>query len=78
VGDGSLLESDLAQLYLWCGDRGLAIEQLELLEQVPRALTYGDLTMPDWDPVRSEPRFQKVVSQLRPIPIVNRSDLAKN
>jgi len=76
--DGAVLAFDLAQLYVWAGERELAIKQLESLEQVPRALTYGDLLMPDWKPLRSDPRFQKVVSQLKPIPIVNRSELAKN
>lgn len=76
--DGPLLAFDLAQLYIWAGEYVSAIEQLESLEQVPRALTYGDLVMPDWDPLRQDPRFQKIVSQLRPIPILNRSELAKH
>jgi serine/threonine protein kinase len=75
---GPLLAFDLAQLYVWAGEKELAIKQLESLEQVPRALTYGDLAMPDWDPLRSDPRFQKVVSQMKPIPIVNRSEGARN
>ena len=75
--DGPQLALDLAELYVWAGEPELAIEQLESLEQVPRALTYGDLTMADWDQLRSDPRFQKVVSQLKPIPIVNRSELVR-
>ena len=76
--DGPLLAFDLAQLYVWTDERESAIKQLESLEQVPRSLNYGDLTMPDWDPLRSDPRFQKIVSGLKPIPILNRSELAKN
>jgi serine/threonine protein kinase len=68
------LAVDLAQVYLLCGERELAIEQLQSLEQVPRALTYGTLAKaPDWDLLRSDPRFQEILSDLKPIPIVNRS-----
>jgi hypothetical protein len=75
--DGPLLAAEVAEVYAWAGERELAIKQLEILEQVPRALTYGDLAkLPDWDSLRSDPRFQKVLSQLKPIPIVNRSDSA--
>jgi hypothetical protein len=76
--DGPLLAFDLAHLYVWVGEKELAVKQLESLEQVPRALTYGDLAMPDWDPLRYDPRFQKAVSQMKPIPIVNRSEGARN
>jgi serine/threonine protein kinase len=76
--DGPILAFDLAQLYVWAGENELAIKQLESLVQVPRALTYGDLVMPDWKPLRSDPRFREVVSQLKPIPIANRSELAKD
>jgi hypothetical protein len=63
----------LAQVYLLCGERDLAIKQLEDLERVPRSITYGDLAgLPDMDPLRSDPRFQKILSELRPIPIENR------
>jgi serine/threonine protein kinase/Tfp pilus assembly protein PilF len=76
--DGPVLALDLAGVYLWAGERELALKQLETLEQVPRALTYGDLTMPDWDPLQNDPRFQELLAKLKqPIPIVDRTDLAK-
>jgi hypothetical protein len=79
IPEGSLLAEELALVYLWAGETKLAIKQIEALEEVPRALPYGDLAkLPDWDALRSEPRFQKVLSELKPIPIANRSDLAKN
>ena len=69
----------MAEVYAWAGERELAIKRREMLEQVPRALTYGDLAkLPEWDPVRSDPRFQTILSHLKPIPIVNRSELGKN
>jgi serine/threonine protein kinase len=72
--EGPLLAGDLAQVYLWVGEREEALKQLEALEQVPRALTYGYLAkVPTWDALRWEPRFQKLLSALGPIPIENRS-----
>jgi serine/threonine protein kinase len=72
--EAPLLASDLAQVYLWAGEQELAIRQLESLENVPRALMYGDLAKsPDWDPLRSDPRFEQLLAQIKePIPIVNR------
>lgn len=74
--EAPLLASDLAQVYLWAGEQELAIRQLESLESVPRALMYGDLAKsPDWDPLRSNPRFEQLLSRLKkPIPIVNRPE----
>jgi hypothetical protein len=73
--DGPLLAVDLAQVYLWLGERESALKQLEALELVPRALDYGDLhNSRDWEPLRNDSRFQKLLSELKPIPIGNRSD----
>jgi serine/threonine protein kinase/tetratricopeptide (TPR) repeat protein len=77
--EGPILERDLAAVYLLTGEKELAIEQLESLAQVPRALYYGDLAkLPEWDPLRNDPRFQKLLSDLKPIPIVNRSQVGNN
>ena len=76
--DGPLLATELAQVYIWAGEDELAMQQLETLVQIPRALTYGDFAkLPEWDPLRNDPRFQKLLSELKPIPIVNRTDLGK-
>ena len=77
--EGPTLAVDLAQVYVLVGERELALEQLEALEQVPGALSYGPFAkMPDWNALQNEPRFQKLLLLLGPIPIENRSDLAKN
>jgi hypothetical protein len=77
--EGPILARDLAGVYLLAGEKELAVEQLESLAQVPRALYYGDLAkLPDWDPLRNDPRFQKLLSDLKPIPIVNHLELEKN
>jgi serine/threonine protein kinase len=70
------LAVDLARVYVLCGENEQALSQLESLEQVPNALTFGDLAkLPDWDPLQPEPRFQRLLSRLKqPIPIVNRSN----
>lgn len=74
-----VLSVDLAKVYLLCGEQELAIQQFESLEQIPQALTFGELAkLSDWDPLRSEPRFQNLLSQLKPIPIFNRPASAQN
>jgi hypothetical protein len=50
--DGPVLATDLAQVYVWAGENELAIQQLETLKQVPRALIYGDFAkLLEWDPL---------------------------
>jgi eukaryotic-like serine/threonine-protein kinase len=76
--EGPLLANDLAEVYVLAGQKELAIKQLESLKEIPRALTFGDLAKsPDWDPLRDDARFQKLLSRLKPIPILNRGNLAK-
>ena len=49
------------------GERDLAIEQLENLAKIPAGVHYGDLRLdPDWDPLRGDPRFEKIVNSLAP------------
>jgi hypothetical protein len=74
-----MLENDLVGIYVYVGETELAIKQFEALAQVPRGLTYGDLgKLPDLDQVRNDPRIQKLLSEVKQIPIVNRADLASN
>jgi serine/threonine protein kinase len=76
--DGPVLATELAQVYVWAGENELAIQQLETLKQVPRALIYGDFAkLPEWDPLRTDPRFQKILSELKSIPIVDRATRLK-
>jgi tetratricopeptide (TPR) repeat protein len=76
--DGPVLATELAQVYVFAGENELAIQQLETLKQVPRALTYGDFAkLSEWDPLRTDPRFQKLLSELKPIPIANRPEVAQ-
>jgi len=51
----------------WTGERELALGQLEALTKAPGSYTYGDLRLnPMWDPLRGDPRFEKIVNSLAP------------
>jgi len=55
------------------GERDLAIEQLKTLAQIPAGASYGQLRLdPLWDPLRGDPRFEKIVASLAPKELVNR------
>ena len=58
----------VAQLYAWANRSNLAFEQLNILVKIPgRSLNYGDLkTNPTWDPLRNDPRFDKLLAALAP------------
>jgi hypothetical protein len=49
------------------GEHDLAIEQLETLAKIPAGISYGDLRLdPNWDLLRGDPRFEKIVASLAP------------
>jgi len=54
----------------WAGDKELALQQLEAGLRAPYAsqmLSYGALKLfPVWDPLRGDPRFEKIVASLAP------------
>jgi serine/threonine protein kinase len=58
----------VAQLYVWTSHSNLAFEQLNVLIKIPgRSLNYGDLkTNPGWDPLRNDPRFDRLLAELAP------------
>src|SRR5205823_14479802 len=61
--DGVAYAVNLAQVYTWTGETEQAIEQLTKIESVPNFLSYGYLKLqPLWDPLRGDPRFEKLVS----------------
>ncbi len=56
-----------AVISAWTGERDLAIEQLETLAKIPAGPSYGDIRLsPCWDPLRGDPRFEKIVASLAP------------
>ena len=65
--DGAQLVQYLAMIYAWVGEKDLALEQLRIASSIPGDLSYGSLRLdPLWDPLRSEPGFEKIVASLAP------------
>jgi hypothetical protein len=61
------VELGFAIICAWTGERELALGRLEALSKTPGYLTYGYLRLsPMWDPLRGDPRFEKVVNSLAP------------
>src|SRR5438046_1165916 len=51
----------------WTGERELALGQLEALTKTPGSHTYGNFRLsPMWDPLRGDPRFEKIVASVAP------------
>jgi hypothetical protein len=65
--DGADLILNLAVICAWTGEKELALKQLAEAAQLPSTLNYGWLRLhPDWDSLRGDPRFEKIVSSLAP------------
>jgi len=65
--DGAELVKYMGVIYAWCGEKDLAIEQIALTLKIPSTLSYGNLKLhPYWDPLRGDPRFEKIVTDLAP------------
>jgi TolB-like protein/class 3 adenylate cyclase/Tfp pilus assembly protein PilF len=57
----------LAIIAAWIGDKDLACEQLAIVIRRPSPISYGQLKLlPFWDPLRGDPRFEKIVASLAP------------
>ena len=64
---GKFLVRQLALIAAWVGERDLACEQLSIAIAPPQSVTYGGLKLsPLWDPLRGDPRFEKIVASLAP------------
>jgi TolB-like protein/Tfp pilus assembly protein PilF/predicted Ser/Thr protein kinase len=64
--DGPVMIKYLAMIAAWVGDKDLAFEQLAKLIRQPSDLSYGDLKlMPSWDPLRSDPRFERLLEEAK-------------
>ena len=65
--NGALLIEYLAIIYAWTGEKDRALEQLAIAAQIPSDVSYGQLRLhPYWDPLRGDPRFEKIVASLAP------------
>jgi TolB-like protein/Tfp pilus assembly protein PilF len=70
LANGSFVSQYFAITAAWTGDKELALQQLETGLRAPvasQALSYGALKLlPFWDPLRGDPRFEKIVASLAP------------
>jgi hypothetical protein len=69
--NGPVVSAYFAMIAAWTGEKDLAIEQLSAVIQpgvsAPFSTQYGMLkTFPFWDPLRGDPRFEKIVASLAP------------
>ena len=65
--NGPLMIEYSAMVAAWLGDKDRACEQLATAVRYPSSLTYGHLKLlPFWDPLRGDPRFEKIVASLAP------------
>jgi hypothetical protein len=64
---GAIVLSNLAEVYAWTDESDLAFETMNVLKTAPNGLMYGDLKCgPEWDPLRKDPRFDKLLAELAP------------
>jgi TolB-like protein/class 3 adenylate cyclase/Tfp pilus assembly protein PilF len=65
--DGAMFVQYLAVIYAWAGKKDAAFERLSVATKIPGYLSYGQLMVdPMWEPLRSDPRFEKIVGALAP------------
>ena len=67
--NGAHMIEYFAMIAAWVGEKDLACEQLARAEQLSGygTITYGQLKLtPYWDPLRGDPRFEKIVASLAP------------
>jgi hypothetical protein len=66
---GQTIAANVSLVYVWTNQLNVAFDQLNVLVQMPAEIrpTYGDLkTYPGWDPLRKDPRFDKLLAKLAP------------
>jgi serine/threonine protein kinase/tetratricopeptide (TPR) repeat protein len=64
---GRYLVRYFAVIAAWVGQKDLACEQLAIAVRSPSNVSYGELKlMPWWDPLRGDPRFEKIVASRAP------------
>ena len=65
--EGPPLAAKLALVYAWTNEPDLAFQQLTTLVKIPAGVHYGELKLdPACDPIRKDPRFDKLLAELAP------------
>ena len=64
---GVMLITNLARIYALAGEKDLALERLDVVSKLPNGPSYGELRLDlEWDALRGDPRFEKIVASLAP------------
>jgi TolB-like protein/Flp pilus assembly protein TadD len=65
--EGPEIQTRLGALYGQVGQPDRALDLLERVTEMPGGPSYGELKLDlDWDPLRGDPRFEKIVASLAP------------
>ncbi len=65
--NGAHMVEFFATTCAWAGEKDLALQQLTVALQNPSQINYGELKLhPYWNPLRGDPRFEKIVNSLAP------------
>jgi hypothetical protein len=66
--DWPKLLNTLAQVYALTNEPDLAFRTLDVTIKLPASeISYGELKLdPNWDSIRMDPRFEKLLAQLAP------------
>src|SRR5260221_1674989 len=65
--EGPGIVMNLAVVYAWTDEFDRAFETLSPLTKTPFGIFYGQLKRdPYWDPLRKDPRFEKLLAELAP------------
>jgi TolB-like protein/class 3 adenylate cyclase/Flp pilus assembly protein TadD len=65
--NGAYVIKHVAITYAFAGKTDAAIAELAKAVKIPGYLSYGELRLdPIWDPLRKDPRFEKIVTSLAP------------
>jgi len=73
--NGTHMIDYFAIIAAWVGEKDLACEQLAIATRLPwhATISYGQLKLlPYWDPLRGDPRFEKIVASLAPKEMVSK------
>jgi serine/threonine protein kinase/lipopolysaccharide biosynthesis regulator YciM len=64
---GEMILENLALTYALVGEKDKAFAQLDRIMHVPGNINYGDFLLnPRWDPLRDDPRFEKLIAVFAP------------
>jgi hypothetical protein len=67
AADGVFLITNLARICALTGEKDLALKELDIVCKLPCGPSYGNLRLdPEWDLLRGDPRFEKIVASLAP------------